>query len=103
MNGGRINKMIKVVCRAKLKQNVKVEEYLAIAKEVVSVSRKEKGCISYTLYEDINDPTILTTLEEWEDEEAIDQHNKNEKVWKVVLELRKLRESTEINHYREVK
>lgn len=41
-------------------------------------------------------------LEEWEDEEAINQHNKNENVGKLVQELRKLRESTEINHYREV-
>ena len=95
--------MIKVVCKAKLKPGVKVEEYLIIAREVVSETRKEKGCITYTLHEDINDPTILTTLEEWEDEEAINQHNKNEHVWKFVQELRKLRESTEINIYREVK
>ena len=95
--------MIKVVCKAKLKPGVKVEEYLIIAREVVSETRKEKGCITYTLYEDINDPTILTTLEEWVDEEAINQHNKNEHVWKFVQELRKLRESTEINIYREVK
>ena len=95
--------MIKVVCKAKLKPGVKVEEYLIIAREVVSETRKEKGCIMYTLYEDINDPTILTTLEEWGDEEAINQHNKNEHVWKFVQELRKLRESTEINIYREVK
>ena len=95
--------MIKVVCKAKLKPGVKVEEYLIIAREVVSETRKEKGCIMYTLYEDINDPTILTTLEEWVDEEAINQHNKNEHVWKFVQELRKLRESTEINIYREVK
>ena len=95
--------MIKVVCKAKLKPSVKVEEYLIIAREVVSVTRKEKGCITYTLHEDINDPTILTTLEEWVDEEAINQHNKNEHVWKFVQELRKLRESTEINVYREVK
>ena len=95
--------MIKVVCKAKLKQDVKVEEYLIIAREAVSETRKEKGCISYTLYEDINDPTILTTLEEWEDQESFNQHNKNEHVWKFVQELRKLRESTEINLYREVK
>lgn len=95
--------MIKVVCKAKLKSNVNVEEYLKIAKEVVSVSRKEKGCITYTLHEDINDPTILSTIEEWVDEEAINQHNKNEHIWKFVQELRKMRESTEINLYKEIK
>jgi quinol monooxygenase YgiN len=95
--------MIKVVCKAKLKPGVKVEEYLSLAREVVSETRKEKGCIMYTLHEDINDPTILTTLEEWVDEEALNQHNKSEHILKIVPELRKLRESTEINIYREVK
>lgn len=95
--------MIKVVCKAKLKPGVKVEEYFLLAREVVSETRKEKGCITYTLHQDINDPTILTMLEEWVDEEALNQHNKSEHVMKIVPELRKLRESTEINLYREVK
>ena len=42
-------------------------------------------------------------LEEWEDQEALNQHNNNENVRKIVQELKKLRESTEINVYREVK
>ena len=94
--------MIRVVCKAKLKQGVNIEEYLNIAREAVSETRKENGCIMYTLHQDIDDPSILTTIEEWVDEEAINQHNKNERVWKFVQELRELRESTEINHYREV-
>ena len=95
--------MIKVVCKGKLKPGVKVEEYLIMAREVISETRKEKGCITYALHEDINDSTILTTLEEWVDEEALNQHNKSEHILKIVPELRKLRESTEINIYREVK
>ena len=94
--------VIKVVCKAKLKQGVDFEEYLKIAREVVSVTRKEKGCIMFTLHEDIHDPSILTTIEEWVDEQAIDDHNKNEDVWRYVKELRKIREYTEINTYREV-
>lgn len=94
--------MIKVVCKVKLKLSVKIEEYLNIAREVVSETRREESCISYTLHQDMNDPAILTTLEEWKDEEALNQHNKNEQIWKFVQELRKLRESTEINLYREV-
>lgn len=95
--------MIKVVCKMKLKTGVKLEEYLVMAREVISESRKEKGCISYTVNEDINDPTILTMLEEWVDEEALKHHNVTEHVIKIVPMLRKLRESTEINIYREVK
>ena len=94
--------VIKVVCKAKLKQGVDFEEYLKIAREVVSVTKREKGCIMFTLHEDIHDPSILTTIEEWVDEQAIDDHNKNEDVWRYVKELRKIREYTEINTYREV-
>jgi quinol monooxygenase YgiN len=94
--------MIKVVCKMKLKTGVKIEEYLVMAREVISETRKEKGCITYTINEDINDPTILTMLEEWVDEDALKQHNKTEHVIKIVPELKKLRESTEINIYREV-
>ncbi|MBT2654455.1 antibiotic biosynthesis monooxygenase [Bacillus sp. ISL-18] len=95
--------MIRVVCKAKLKPGVNVEEYLILARKVVSETRKEKGCIMYTLHEDLNDPSIITMIEEWETEEDINQHNKSEHVVKFVPELRKLRESTEINLYRELK
>lgn len=99
---GAVN-MIRVVCKAKLKPGVEIEEYLRTAREVVLETRKEKGCIMYTLHQDINDSSILTTIEEWEDEEALNQHNKSEHIIKMVPGLRKLRESTEINIYREVK
>ena len=94
--------MIRVVAKGKLKPGVKVEEYLKLAKELVIETNKENGCISYILHEDINDSTIFTNIEEWVDEEAINQHNSSEHVLRIVPELRKLRESTEINHYRVV-
>lgn len=97
-----VNKMIKVVAKCKLKQDVKVEEYLVQARELVAETRKEDGCMTYALHQDINDPTIITMLEEWVDEEALNQHNKTEHVNRIVPELRKLRESTEVNIYREV-
>ncbi|MDR7238442.1 putative quinol monooxygenase [Neobacillus drentensis] len=95
--------MIRVVAKGKLKQGVKLEEYLTLARELVTETNKEEGCISYALHEDINDPTIVTMIEKWVDEEAIEQHNCSEHVRKIVPELRKLRESTEINLYREIK
>ncbi|MBS4209374.1 putative quinol monooxygenase [Bacillus sp. FJAT-50079] len=94
--------MIKVVCKMKLKPDVTIEEYLALAREVISETRKEKGCIMYALHQDINDPSTLTMLEEWESEEALNEHNKTEHVLNIVPELRKFRESTEINIYREI-
>jgi quinol monooxygenase YgiN len=95
--------MIRIVAKGKLKPDVKVEDYLKLARELVTETNKEKGCISYLLHEDINDPSIVTMIEKWVDEEAIKQHNSSEHVLKIVPELRKLRESTEINLYREIK
>ena len=95
--------MIKVVCKIKLKPGVKADEYIQMAREVVTETRKEKGCITYTINEDINDPTILAMLEEWENEETLNLHNESEHVLRIVPELRKLRESTELNIYKEVK
>lgn len=97
-----VNEMIKVVAKCKLKPDVNVEEYLVQARELVAKTRKEEGCITYALHQDINDPSIITMLEEWADEEALNQHNKTEHVKSIVPELRKLRESTEVNVYKEV-
>lgn len=94
--------MIKVVAKAKLKPGVTVEEYLNQARELVAETRKEEGCITYALHVDINDPSIITMLEEWVDESALNQHNKTDHVKRIVPGLRELRESTEINIYREV-
>jgi quinol monooxygenase YgiN len=96
-----VNTMIKIVAKGILKPGVK-EEYIRIARELVTETRKEKGCIAYSIYEDVNDPSILTMLEEWTDEEAIKQHNNSEHVLRIVPNLRELRESVEINLYREV-
>jgi quinol monooxygenase YgiN len=94
--------MIKVVAKAKLKPDVNIEAYLKLAKEVIIETRKEKGCISYVLFQDTQDPFILTMLEKWVDEDAIKQHDQSEHVMRIVPELRKMRESTEINRYKEL-
>ena len=65
--------MIRVVCKAKLKPGVNIEEYLNVARKVVEETRKEEGCIMYTLNEDVNDPSIMTNIEEWENQDALDQ------------------------------
>ena len=94
--------MIKVVAKGKLKPEVNVEEYLIQARELVAETRKEEGCITYALHQDINDPSIVTMLEEWVDVEALNQHNKAEHVKRIVPGLRSMRESTEVNIYKEV-
>lgn len=93
--------MIKVVAKYRLKPEVR-EEYLELAKELVEETRKEPGCMKYVLYEDIKEPLVLAMIEEWKDEEAIDAHLESEHMKRIIPALRALRESTEMNLYREI-
>jgi quinol monooxygenase YgiN len=64
---------VKVVARDKF-QIGKKEEVLEIFREMVELTRKEKGCVSYTLHEALDDPDVLAMIEVWEDKESLDAH-----------------------------
>jgi quinol monooxygenase YgiN len=69
--------MIKVVAKNNIQEG-KLEEILDLYKELVEKTVIEPGCIKYELYQDINNPRILTMIEEWESIEALDAHEKTE-------------------------
>ena len=50
--------MITVVAKSVIKEEM-LEQYKALAQELVEKSRKEEGCIAYNLNQDINNKTIL--------------------------------------------
>lgn len=41
---------------------------------LVGHSRKEDGCIHYSLYQDNDHPTVLVVYEKWESKNALDVH-----------------------------
>ena len=68
--------MIKVTAVNYLKPEC-VEEFLAIAKELVEKTNAlDSGCIKYELCKDVNDPLRFVMLEEWEDQNSLDVHMK---------------------------
>lgn len=69
--------MIKVVAKNYIQEG-KFEDILDLYKELVEKTIKEPGCIKYELFQDINNPRILTMIEEWESIEALDSHEKTE-------------------------
>ncbi len=69
--------MIKIVAVNYVKPD-KVEEFKALAKDLVKGSQAEEGNISYTLNQSISDPTVLTFIEFWKDKAAIESHNASE-------------------------
>ena len=66
--------MIKVVAKNIVKKD-KIEEFITLAEKLVEATNKnDEGCIHYDLYQDINNPQLLTFIEEWESMEALNKH-----------------------------
>lgn len=94
--------MIKIVSKSVIKDE-KREDYLKLAKELVEKSRQEQGCISYGLFQDINDESVFTFIEEWQDQKAIELHNKSEHFTRIVPLIGEFRIGKgELNLYKEV-
>jgi len=92
--------MVTIIAKSIVKVGMK-DNFKKVAAELIASSRKEEGCISYNLYEDINNKNVLTFIEEWKDEDTIKLHNKSEHFTRIVPELAKYREEKpEINLYK---
>ena len=66
--------MIKVVANNTVKKE-KIEEFITLAEKLVEATNKyDEGCIHYELYQDLNNPLLLTFIEEWESMEALNKH-----------------------------
>lgn len=52
----------------------KQQEFITIVKQMIEKSRKEDGCISYTLHQNTQNPLYYCIIEQWENEQAISQH-----------------------------
>lgn len=65
---------ITIVAKARLKPDAKAR-YLELAREMVAGSQAEDGCVCYNLYESMADPAVLTFIETWKDQAAIDTHD----------------------------
>jgi quinol monooxygenase YgiN len=54
----------------------KKEAFILEAKDLISASRKEDGCINYNLLSNIEDENALVMLEQWEDIDSLKKHMK---------------------------
>ena len=94
--------MITIVAKKMIKLG-KTGEFKLLAEELINESRKEIGCISYSLFEDSNNSNILTFIEEWESIEAIKLHNNSKHFITIVPMLAQFQEGeTEINLYKKI-
>lgn len=92
--------MVKVVakCTVKLEEISKFKE---CSERLLSDTQKEKGNISYNLFQDVNNENILTFLEEWTNTEALNNHMKTSHFKEVISQLSKLvKKDMEVNIYK---
>lgn len=95
--------MIKIIAKHTV-LNAKVDAFKALAKEIISATREEKGCISYELFEDTTNSNILTFIEEWQDMEAIKSHFNSDHFTRIVPQMKSLlSEDPALNLYQNTK
>ncbi len=86
--------MIKIVARSIVRPEC-IQQYQALARELVEKSQAEAGNVSYTLNQSTKDPRVHCFLEIWKDQAAIDFHNATEHFTRIVPQLRPMRESSD--------
>jgi quinol monooxygenase YgiN len=64
---------LRVIARVKARPG-KVNELLSLLSSLVEPTRKEPGCLSYTLLQNNQDPTDFTLIEEWKNNTALESH-----------------------------
>lgn len=52
----------------------KVEEVKSVLMALIEPTRQEKGCITYELLQNHEDPTDFTFVEEWESQSLLNTH-----------------------------
>ncbi|MBP1736324.1 MAG: putative monooxygenase [Oscillospiraceae bacterium] len=95
--------MIQIVAKHFVKPE-HVESYLKLAGKLVAKTRQlDAGCIQYALFQDLKDSSILTIIEQWESQDALDQHMAAAHFKEMVPKLGEFCEKPgEINLYRPV-
>ncbi len=93
--------MVKIVAKGFFYEE-KVNEAIKLYDELVQKSRNEKGCISYGLFQDKEEESILTVIEEWEGEKALELHKNTEHFKRIVPLLAEFRKKSELNIYKQV-
>lgn len=66
-------------------------KFVDMIKELVErTNKEEEGCISFNLYEDVENPNVVSFVELWKDQESIDKHFNMEFFKRIVPEALKL-------------
>jgi quinol monooxygenase YgiN len=80
-----------------------IDQVRAILESMIAPTHRETGCIVYELFQNTQDPTDFTFVEEWTDDAALDQHAATPHIAGVQPQLRELIAApTDVRRYRHI-
>ncbi len=74
----------------------KRREFLQTLRGLLEPTRVEEGCLSYRLYQDVENKNAFTLVEEWETQEDLDSHIRTDNYKKLLVTMDLLREAPEM-------
>lgn len=93
--------MIKVIAPGVIKEP-HLEDALDLYRLLIQETVKEPGCISYELFQELDDPNRLTLIEEWVDLEALQLHTKTPHFIDLVAKLSQYEEEQPVSLYKKL-
>ncbi|TKT70271.1 antibiotic biosynthesis monooxygenase [Afipia massiliensis] len=69
--------MVYVIATLTVKPEMRAE-LIAAAREAISATRKEEGCVAYDLHESVDDSNKLVFVEEWDSADCLPVHSKSD-------------------------
>ena len=93
--------MIVVVVRGIFKPDT-LSQATSLYEKLAVASREEDGCLTYGIFQDVEDENALTVIESWATEQALETHLQSAHFQELVPQLSALRESVTMHRYEQV-
>lgn len=94
--------MIKVTAKCFIKKEF-IGDFKACTSKLIDETKKEEGCLAYELYQDTNDETVFSFIEEWEDLESLECHMNSSHCKEIFPKMERLYlKDMEVNFYTKV-
>ena len=88
MNNYQGEKIMIIIAENYIKP-VKLNEVRKMYEKLIHYTRKQPGCISYNLYQDLNNSSSITFVEEWNNEDDLNVHLKDEEFLNIFSNIEK--------------
>ena len=78
--------MILVIARFRPRAD-RLDEFLAVLKDVQAASRLDDGCLNYGYYSNVDDSSSYVAVEEWRDMRVLEDHLRTPHVARLIAAL----------------